>query len=77
MPRQFVKVRFKEGTPTYTYHHDGAPLAVGDAVEVDARGTVKKVTVVGFEDAAPRFPTKPILRVVPPKGDELVEQGSA
>jgi hypothetical protein len=62
---QYVQVRFRpEDQRGYTYHNDGEPVAVGDFVEVDARGSVKAVEVVHLSDEAPQFPTKAIIRKV-------------
>lgn len=62
--RQYVACKFRESdTRTYTYHNDGPPLAIGDAVRVaDARSDGwKKVIVDSITDREPSFPTKPIL----------------
>jgi hypothetical protein len=64
MPRQYVACRFRpEDQRTYTYHNDGEPVDVGDVVKVAdwKLGGWKRVDVVSIADAAPTFPTKPIL----------------
>lgn len=64
MPRQYVACKFRStDTRTYTYHHDGEPLAIGDTVRVpDGRADGwKRVQVVEISDQAPPFPTKPVL----------------
>lgn len=63
--RQFAACRFRStDTRTFTYHNDAEPLAPGDFVEVDARGSVKTVEVVSITDLAPEFETKPVIRKV-------------
>jgi hypothetical protein len=61
---QYVACKFRASDArTYTYHNDGEPVAPGDFVKVaDARSDGwKRVEVVSVSDAAPSFPTKPIL----------------
>jgi hypothetical protein len=65
--RQFVAVRFKPWERrTYTYHNDGAPIAIGEEVEVDTPKGRQRVEVVGLSDLTPSFPTKPIVGPAPP-----------
>jgi hypothetical protein len=61
--RQFIAVQFKVGPGrAYTYHNDGEPVAIGDIVRVTTRtGAEQSATVVGLEDDAPPFETKPIV----------------
>lgn len=70
---QYVECEFKRGGRRYTYHNDGEPVKAGDCVEVDGRNGRTKITVTGIVDRAPRFATKPILRVVPPDPDPVPE----
>lgn len=67
---QYVACRFGESGQTYTYHNDGAPVAVGDKVKVEVRNEGSKtVTVVQILDKAPKFTTKPVLgKVTEEKG---------
>lgn len=70
--RQYVAVTFRPGEArTYTYHNDGAPLAIGDEVKVaDNRSDGwKRVTVAAVDVAEPAFATKPILGPAPPRDD--------
>lgn len=62
MTRQFIECRFRPAdTRSYAYHNDGEPVAVGDFVEVEARGGAKaKVEVIALLDKEPPFTTKPI-----------------
>lgn len=71
---QYCEVKFRpEDRRAYTYHNDGDPYAVGDRVEVDARGSVKVVEIVAISKRAPPYATKPILRPAPkPKAEEAV-----
>lgn len=61
--RQYYACIFREGdTRKYTYHYDGEPLAEGDKVTVETKsGGTQTVIVAMAMDAAPSFPTKPIL----------------
>jgi hypothetical protein len=62
MTRQFVKCQFNPWDQrSYTYHHDGEPVAVGDKVKVETTRGVSVVEVVGLTDEQPKFETKPIL----------------
>ncbi len=81
MARQYIAVCFGlPGSRLYTYHNDGAPLAVGDTVVVstgkpNSRGYQKttKLKIVELIDRKPPFPTKPVG--IPIDGDEpLVEE---
>lgn len=61
--RQYVSVKFAPGDRrAYTYHNDGPPVAVGDAVSVEVKqGRETKVcTVVEVSDAKPPFDTRAI-----------------
>lgn len=68
MERQYVAVKIGTGGGrSYTYHNDGAPLAVGDEVEVyigkpNSRGYRKKakLKIVSLVAEKPSFPTKPV-----------------
>ena len=81
MARRYVAVEFKPGGRTYTYHHDGAPLAVGNEVKVSV-GTPnrqgytreQKATVVALVDEKPPFATKPVILEV---GGSLIDEPSA
>lgn len=67
MSRQFIACKFRpEDTRTYTYHHDGEPVSIGDMVKVpDNRSDGwKRVEVVSITDEMPKFPTKAILGLV-------------
>lgn len=69
--RQYVEIRFKpEDQRGYSYHNDGEPVAVGDKVRVDARGSEKIVEVVHLSDEAPPFETKPIIGKVEEPADQ-------
>lgn len=68
--RQYVACKFRpEDRRTYTYHNDGEPVAVGDAVKVlDRSGDGwKRIEVVEIGHIAPSFPTKPILGKIDPE----------
>lgn len=61
--RQFVSVKFR---PTddrdYCYHNDGAPVRVGDWIDVETRDGIKSVLVFSVRDGKPPpFETKPII----------------
>jgi hypothetical protein len=63
MIRHFVAVRFNPwDRRTYTYHHEGERLAVGDTVIVATNKGEVTAEVMGFQDHAPPFDTKPIIR---------------
>ncbi len=73
MARQYVAVEFKPGGHNYTFHHDGAPLNVGDDVTVpvgrpnQAGHTRKqKVKVLAIVDEKPAFSTKPVIIDIDP-----------
>lgn len=59
--RQYVVATFNPwDTRSYTYHHDGEPVAVGNKVFVTtAKGQVI-VDVIAVHHDKPHFPTKPI-----------------
>lgn len=62
MSRQFVKCRFNPWDQrTYTYHHDGEPVAEGDKVQVETAKGIVVIEVVGLTDEQPKFETKPII----------------
>lgn len=67
MSRQYVACAFKGQDRTYTYHNDGAPVAVGDLVTVEGRHGTGAVTVREILSHPPSFPTKPILGPAPDK----------
>ena len=69
--RQFVACKFKPWDQrSYTYHNDGAPVAVGDRVTVETAKGTQTVTVDALVPHAPTFPTKPILGLAPPPDEE-------
>lgn len=69
--RQFVACAFRPGdVRTYTYHNDGAPVAVGDRVIVETNRGTQTVTVESLPTQAPTFPTKPVLGLAPPPDEE-------
>lgn len=62
MTRQFVACKFREGdTRTYTYHHDGEPLDIGDRVVVTTNRGPSTVIVAAISTEQPPFETKPIV----------------
>jgi hypothetical protein len=66
--RQYIGIAFREGGSLYTYHNDGAPVAVGDKVIIPARnGGQQVVTVADIAPPcfAPKFETKPIIGLAP------------
>ena len=70
---QFCKCKFRSSdTRTYTYRNDGAPVAVGDRVEVEAPRDEGKVVVEVAEIDVPEppFACKPILGLAPPKEEQ-------
>lgn len=70
--RQYVVCKFRrEDRRTYTYHNDGEPVAVGDAVKVEDRSGDgwKRVEVFAIADSEPPFATKPILGKIEPEPD--------
>jgi hypothetical protein len=76
--RQFIAVKFNEWSKrTYTYHHDGEPIAVGDEVKVssfDGDGW-QRVKVVALVHEEPDFPTKPIIGRIDPDQPDLLNEG--
>lgn len=67
--RQFAVCKFRPGDRRgYTYHNDGAPVAVGDRVTVDGPRGEGKMTVEVSEIGVPEpsFATKAILGLAPP-----------
>ena len=77
MSRQFVAVRFRPGDRrTYTYHHDGPPVAIGEMVKIPGKRptdgwTALKVEAISY--AEPPFETKAILGVVVPERKGLFD----
>lgn len=69
--RQYVACVFREGDARqYTYHNDGAPVAVGDRVRVTGRSGAEQVVIVAAFPPpcfVPNFETKPILGLAPDK----------
>ena len=66
MTRQYVAVRFGPlDQRSYTYHHDGEPLAVGDMCLVETKRGTAKVEVVHLPDEPPPFETKAIIGRAP------------
>ena len=64
--RQYVAVQFNPwDRRSYTYHHDGEPVAIGDMVIVETARGLSTVTVVGLPDGVPSFETKPIAGKAP------------
>ena len=79
--RQFVICKFREeDTRTYTYHHDGEPVAVGDRVVVSTDRGAQAITVAEIIEKAPSFATKGIAgkeRAPEPVADETtINEGS-
>ncbi len=70
MSRQYVQAEFTKNGRAYTYHNDGAPAKPGDKVEVATDRGKQTITVVSVSTDAPRFVTKPIIRIVPPQPPE-------
>jgi hypothetical protein len=67
MNRQYISVKFRPGDArSYTYHAD-EPYSVGDEVKIGNGDEWSRATVVGIGHDKPRFDTKPILGVAPPK----------
>jgi hypothetical protein len=58
--RQYVEVQFGTSSRIYTYHNDGAPLAVGQQAQVETKHGLVTVTVTGIRDEPP-FATKPAI----------------
>ena len=62
---QYVAVKFNDwDRRSYTYHHDGDPLSIGDRVTVMTADGTSTVTVDAIVHAKPSFATKPIHGVV-------------
>lgn len=64
MTRRYLSVKFKDGDAvSYTYHHDGDPVAAGDQVLVPGRGGkgTRTVTVYEPDVPQPKFVTKAII----------------
>lgn len=67
MMMQYVECKFPNSSKSYCYHWDGAPLAIGDKVDVMTDRGALSVEVVGFRAEKPPFATKPIMgKVVSP-----------
>jgi hypothetical protein len=63
---QYVMVKFQSWQRvTYTYHNAGAPVAVGDKLQVMTDRGEATVIVAGITDIPPGFATKPILGKLP------------
>lgn len=66
---QFVQIKFRPNDArTFTYTHDGEPLAVGDKVDVETMRGEVTVPVVGVSSERPEsvpfdIDLKPIVRV--------------
>ena len=62
---QFVAIRYAHTDKrSYTFVHEGEPVAPGEFVEVSLRnGEPKVVEVVEVTDKAPPFTCKPVLSV--------------
>ena len=77
--RQYVACTFKAGDArSYTYHNDGAPLAVGDVAKVEDHrgGGWKRVYVVAIDVEKPtKFDTKPILGKAEPEPLDALDLG--
>lgn len=58
--RQYVRVQFPNSSRTYTYHNDGPPLAVGQAVKAETRHGWVTAEVVELVEEQPPFDTKPV-----------------
>lgn len=79
MARQYLKARFlPHGVRDYTWHNDGAPVAVGDLVKLPGfkpSDGWQRGEVVSISSRPPPFETKAILGLVPgeasaaPQGD--------
>lgn len=72
---QFVAVKFHPSDHrTYTYQHDGEPVAPGDTVEIPARDGLRSVKVETVTDKAPEFKCRHVARVIDRAEDsEVVE----
>lgn len=73
---QFVVCKFAASKRGYTYANDGAPVSIGDRVEVQAPRDEGKVVVEVTEIDVPEppFACKPILGLAPPKEEQPVER---
>lgn len=61
--RQYVKCKFPSSPREYTYHNDGAPVAIGAIVDVETKNGIVPVEVTGVDTEMPSFPTKPIIGI--------------
>lgn len=75
---QYLACKFyPASTQTYTYQNDGDPVAIGDKVDVEAKGEhIKSVEVVEIVDA-PDFNCKAILGLSPPREDADADPDNA
>ncbi|WP_108482290.1 hypothetical protein [Oceaniglobus ichthyenteri] len=73
---QFVAVRFNPWDyRSYTYCHDGEPVAPGDMVEVNTpKEGPKTVVVESVTNTAPAFQCKPVSRVIKRTADDEVTE---
>lgn len=77
MARQYIAVRFRPADrQPYTYHNDGAPVAVGDRVKVPDRSGDgwNRATVEAVDVEEPKFATKAILGMVEEAAPAVDEQ---
>jgi hypothetical protein len=63
MARQFVSCVFREGGRRYTYHWDGALLAIGDRVIAPGIAGPSALTVTTICDGPPAFETKALFKI--------------
>ncbi len=63
---QYLFVKFRpQDERSYTYHHDGDAVHVGDYVQVPLpHGRRMKAEIIGISRARPPFATKPIGKVL-------------
>lgn len=68
MATQYIAVEFTPGGRTYTYHHNGSPLMIGNEVKVKVgkpndQGYSREATakVVALVAEKPPFDTKPVI----------------
>jgi hypothetical protein len=75
--RQYVAIMFNPwDRRSYTYHHDGESVSIGDHVEVVTKDGPQTVKVVAVHSETPAFETKPIsrfLRRAEGKSEKAVE----
>lgn len=64
MARQYVRCSFGSSAKLFTYHNDGAPVAVGAIVDVvTPNGATVPVEVKEVDAEQPSFATKPIVGI--------------